>query len=74
MAPNGIRSGPLVYPFLLGDLHDGDLLAVLAQALELDLAALEGEQGVVAALAHVHAGVDVGAPLADQNVADVTGF
>ena len=69
MAPNGIRSGPLVYPFLLGDLHDGDLLAVLAQALKLDSAALHGEQGVVAALADIDAGVDMGAPLADQDVA-----
>src|SRR5699024_195803 len=54
---------------LLSDLDNGDLLAILAQALKLHLAALEGEQGVVAALAHVDAGMDMGAPLANQDVA-----
>src|SRR5699024_1287384 len=55
--------------YLLGDLHDGNLLAILAQALELDGAVLQSEQGVVAALADVDAGMDVGAPLANQDVA-----
>ena len=32
------------------------------------LAVLQGEQGVVAALAHVDAGVDVGAALAHQDI------
>ena len=54
---------------LLSDLHDRDLLTILAQALELHLARLQSKQGVVAALAHVHTGVDVGAALTDQNVA-----
>ena len=54
---------------LLSDLHDRDLLTILAQALELHLARLQSKQGVVAALAHVHTGVDVGAALTDQDVA-----
>ena len=54
---------------LLGDLHDRDLLAILAQALKFDLAVLQSEQGVIAALAHIDAGMDVGAALADQDVA-----
>ena len=56
-------------PRVLRDLHNGDLLAVLAQPLELDLAVLEGEQGVVAALAHVDAGVNMGAALPHQDIA-----
>ena len=54
---------------LLGDLVHGDLLAVLAHALELHLAVHQGEQGVVGALTHVGAGVDVAAALTNQNVA-----
>ena len=46
-----------------------DLLAVLAQTLEADNAVRLGEQGVVGTLAHVGAGVDVGAALTHQNVA-----
>ena len=57
-------------PRLLRDLHNGDLLAVLAQPLELDLAVLEGEQGVVAALAHVDAGVNMGCLLYTSDAAD----
>ena len=54
---------------LLLDRVDAHTFAVLAHPLELDLAVAQSEQGVVAALAHVHAGVDVGAALTDQNVA-----
>lgn len=49
-------------------LNDG-LFPVLAQADEPHAAGLEGEEGVVAAFAHIDAGVDVGAALTDQNVA-----
>ena len=44
-------------------------LAILAHALELDLAVNECEQGVVAADPDVVARMDVRASLADQNVA-----
>ena len=54
---------------LLSDLNDRDLLAILAQTLELDLAGLQSEQGVVAALTHVDTGMDMGAALTNQNVA-----
>ena len=54
---------------LLSDLNDRDLLAILAQTLELDLAGLQSEQGVVAALTHVNTGMDMGAALTNQNVA-----
>ena len=50
-------------------LVDGDLLAVPAQALKADNTAGLGVQGIVAAAAHVDAGVDVGAALTDQNIA-----
>ena len=43
--------------------------SILAQALEAQHAVRGGEQGVVAADAHVHAGVNVGAALTDQDVA-----
>src|SRR5579859_5037652 len=45
--------------------------AAPAQHAELDLAAGEGEQGVVLAAAHVQAGVEVGAALADDDLAGV---
>ena len=50
-------------------LVDADLLLVLADALELDLAADHGEKGIVGASADVHAGMDLGASLADEDVA-----
>ena len=53
---------------LLGGV-DRDLLAILAQTLEANNAVRLGEQGVVGTLAHVGAGVDVGAALTHQNVA-----
>ena len=53
---------------LLSGLHDGNLLAILTQTLKLDAAVHLGEQGVIAADAHVDAGMDMGAALADQNV------
>ena len=45
---------------------DGDLLAVLAQTLKADDAVSLGEQGIIRALAHVRAGVDVSAALAHR--------
>ena len=48
---------------------NGNLLAVLTQALETNNALNLGEQGVVGATAHVGTGVDVRATLANQNVA-----
>ena len=60
-APGSDRSG-------IRDDVDG-LAAALAA--ELDRPGLEGEQGVVATATDVHAGVDVGAALADQDLAGV---
>jgi len=54
---------------LLSDLVHGDLLAVLAHALELHSAVNLGEQGIVAALANIVAGMDVSAALTNQHVA-----
>ena len=54
---------------LLCNFVNRDLLAVLAHALELHSAVHLGEQGVVAALAHVGAGMNVAAALTNQNVA-----
>ena len=70
-APNGGPFGALgcTGKLLRDSLHDGDLLAVLAQPLKLDAAVLQGKQGIVLADAHVGAGMDVGAALTDQNVA-----
>ena len=48
---------------------DGALTAVLALALELDGTVNQSKQGVVAADADVDAGMDVGASLANQDVA-----
>src|SRR5687768_11284063 len=48
--------------------NDVDGLAATLGA-ELDRARREGEQGVVTATADVHAGVEVGAALADQDLA-----
>ena len=55
---------------LLSDLFiNRDLFTVLAHALELHSAVNLGEQGIVAALAHVGAGMDVSAALTNQHVA-----
>mgnify|MGYP000060526060 CR=1 FL=1 len=54
--------------FLLGGVNR-NLLTILAQTLEADNAVRLGEQGVVGTLAHVGAGVDVGAALTHQDVA-----
>ena len=54
---------------LCNSLHDGDLLAILAQSLKLDATVLQCKQGVVLADAHVHAGVNVSTALTDQDVA-----
>ena len=48
---------------------DGALTAILAHALELDGAVNQSKQGVVAADADIDAGMDVGASLANQDVA-----
>ena len=50
-------------------LVDGDLLAVLAQTLEANHTVDLGEQGVVAAAANIHTGVNVSAALTNQDVA-----
>ena len=57
------------FSYCLFSLVDAGLLAVLAQPLKAEDAAGSGKQRIVAADAHVHAGVNVGAALADQNVA-----
>ena len=48
---------------------DRNLLLVAAQTLEAHDAVDQSEQGIVLALAHVQAGMDLGATLTDQNVA-----
>lgn len=48
---------------------DGALLAILALALELDMAVNQSKQGVVAADTDIDARMDVRASLANQNVA-----
>ena len=48
---------------------DGALAAILALALELDGAVNQSKQGVIAADAHVHAGMDVSAALTNKDVA-----
>ena len=62
------KAGGFLICQLLGGV-DRDLLAILAQTLEANNAVRLGEQGVVGTLAHVGAGVDVGAALTHQNVA-----
>jgi len=60
---------PLFGFILLGGfLVNGNPLAVFTHALEADTATLEGEEGIVVAAAHVGAGVDFGAALADKNI------
>ena len=54
--------------FLLGGVNR-NLLTILAQTLEADNAVGLGKQRIIAADANVGAGVDVGAALADQDVA-----
>ena len=58
----------LVQMILLLGVH-GALPAILAQTLKLDGAVNLGEQGVVLTDAHIDTGMDVGASLANQNVA-----
>ena len=53
---------------LLSGIH-ASLLAILAELLEAEHAVRLGEQGVVAADTDVDAGMDVGAALANKNVA-----
>ena len=48
---------------------DGALAAILALALELDGTVNQSKQGVVTADAHIDTGMDVGASLANQDVA-----
>ena len=48
---------------------NGALTAILALALELDGTVNQSEQGVIAADADIDAGMDVGASLANQDVA-----
>ena len=58
----------LTYALLLHSV-DGALAAILALALELDGTVNQSKQGVIAADAHVDAGMNVSASLANQNVA-----
>ena len=60
-----VRGSPVT---LLGSVNRS-LLTILALALEAKHAVRGGEQGVVAADAHVHTGVNVRAALTDKNVA-----
>ena len=50
-------------------LVDGNLLPVLPETLEADDAVSLGEQRVITAAADIDAGMDVGAALADKDVA-----
>ena len=54
---------------LLLDGIDRSLLAVSAESLELQDAVAGGKEGVVAALAYVDAGMDLGSSLTDKHVA-----
>ena len=45
------------------------LLAILAQPLKADNAVRLGKKRIIAAAAYIHTGVNVGPPLADENVA-----
>ena len=56
------------FPLLLSSVH-GALPAVLALALEKDSAVNQSEQGIITTNANVDTGMDVGASLANQNVA-----
>ena len=58
----------LMRNILLGGVNR-NLLTILAQTLKADNAVSLGEQGVVGTLAHVGAGVNVGAALANKDVA-----
>lgn len=54
---------------LLFDRIDTDALTVTPEALELDFAVHKGKEGIVGAAAHIFTRMDVGAALADENVA-----
>ena len=58
-----------VFPSKLLCSVNGALSAILALALELDGTVNQSEQGVIAADADIDAGMDVGASLANQDVA-----
>ena len=62
------EGGALFMVLLLGGVNR-NLLTILAQTLKADNAVSLGEQGVVGTLAHVGAGVNVGAALANKDVA-----
>ena len=55
--------------FHQSSLVNRNLLPILAQTLKADHAGRLGEQGVVTAAADIHAGVNVGPALADEDVA-----
>ena len=57
------------YAFFLLSGINASLLAILAELLEAEHAVRLGEQGVVTADTDVDAGMDVGAALANENVA-----
>src|SRR5215213_10064920 len=63
------QSGPPSGSGALRDRIDRDLPPVLVLELELDDTVHQGEQGVIVAPAHVLARVELGAPLADDDVA-----
>lgn len=53
---------------LLLDFVNRNLLAILAQTLETNLAVYQSEEGIVASDPNVGAGMNVGAPLANKDV------
>ena len=65
-----VFTDPISQSLLRDLLVNGDLLALLVLALETHDAIDEGEQRVVLALTDVHAGMDLGSALTDE---DVTG-
>ena len=69
------RADALLLPYpLLCVLVNADLLSVFAQSFKADDAVGEGEEGIVFADADVVAGVELGAALADENVAGEHGL
>ena len=61
-----LHNGPFLFR---SSLVNRNLFPILAQTLKTDHAVRLGEQGAVAAAADIHTGVNVGPPLADENVA-----
>ena len=71
--PIGMRSFLALYgnslSELFRDLVDADLFLILAYSLETDDAVLQRKEGVILATTDIDTGMDLGAPLSDENIA-----